>query len=479
LSPILGNEIVFLQAKVDGEIKSRNQTVGQLNLKNEFAILGGDIVRNEFFVNIQTSEQSEPEFIQACVSSGAHFVVKDYFYFPGKEIPSVESLVYNCNQGKEFRKESLLKGYIYKALTDHYKKTFSFLPRRTQTSPSPEPEEGWNVRFFLDASSINSLEKDKILSYLSGQGRNSKLKTELHYVSNGNYFWTLPDQAKSELRFGKSNSTDQLVQGLNKVIQSIPRTETKSVLYVLLNPLQFQNSNSWSRIFNQARAQGVQVILLIPGFASANVINALENLSRSSGAAFFHIKIRQSIGLKTGEQRYLALWKGAFYSMSEDPFSDSAVFNQNTRYLTPEIPNPFEMGAQYQSVSGNFILDSGNLQSNLDKLFLQIHESVLNIEPKSHKKELVQSYGEAFSLRLTNRQRLEKGRKYILETEFVKDSSNSYGARNLAEKTVLHSPQITYPKLLVFRPSEISEYMRRYNLDRLRCFMEIQVADSE
>jgi hypothetical protein len=474
---LFSNEILFLPANIEGDIRIRNQSISNLDLKKEFALLSSDIVNQDLLVqaNISIEESEEPKNI--CNFSKVHFVVKDYFYFPQGQAPSVVTSVLNCSNSKEFKKESLLKGYVHQSLREHYKRVFNFIPPKSKIVKNSIKQKNMNLLLFVDASASMILEKQDLNSFVSDQIKSSSVDFYGSLISDGNLF-SIKNSDLSAIPFAKNNSPEDLWIGFRKHLQSIQKLKEQNVQFILISPSMYSKSLEWITLINEGRAKGVTSYLLLPYNPDHSIYQKAESVSKATNSNTIPITLWKKIGLSQGEEKYLILNKGYLYFSNQNPLTlDKWNDFPKSRISVDDKITPYNMNAIYEKFSNQKIIQESAISMNLNSIMKNVISKLKYSESGDTKKILVRSNGEAIYIFLKKSIQISKNQKYILETNFFKDESNSWGIQNNPISTIIHPYSFKYPKLMEFKPSEAAEYLKRYNLDEIKTYSIISVEE--
>jgi hypothetical protein len=474
---IYSNEIIFLHAALEGEIKIRNSSISQKDLKYEFSKLASDIINQELLVSANALENTSENQKEICVTRRVHYVSKDYFYFPQNQMPSVTTSVYNCSSGNEIKKESLLKGYIYQSLNEHYKKVFHFIPSRSSINKNNFKAKESNVLFFIDASASLSNEKDELNQFISNEIQTKNWDLYSNLVSAGNYY-TFTNSYISTVPFSKINSPEDLYIGYRKHLQSVKKFKELNIQFLFISPLQYTKKKEWITLINEARSKGILTYILIPYSSDHTYYQTIDTIAKTTNSKTLPITVWKKVGYIQGEEKYLVLHKGYLYTTSENPAKFES-FNEmdKKRIQIDEKINPYNLNQLVEKYTNQKIIQESKYQSNMT-LLLKNTMSVLNFpETVNSKRVLVRSNGQAIYIQVKPNTNLVKGETYILESNFILDSSNSWNIRNNVVRTKIHPISYRYPKLLEFNPSEIADYLKKYNLTELKAYLVITVEE--
>jgi len=474
---LFSNEILFLPANIEGDIRIRNQSISNFELKKEFALLSSDIVNQDLLVqaNITMDDIEDPKNI--CNYSKVHFVAKDFFYFPQGQSPSVVTSVVNCSNSKEFKKESLLKGYVYQSLREHYKRVFNFIPQKSKISKNSIKPKDLNLFLFVDASASMILEKAELNTFVSDQIKSSNVDLFGSLISDGNLF-TIKNSDFSSVPFAKNNSPEDLWIGYRKHMQSIQKLKELNIQFILISPSMYSKSLEWITLINEGRTKGIISYLLLPYNSDHTIYQKAESVSKATNSNTMPITLWKKIGLSHGEEKYLILNKGYLYTSNQSPITlDKWNDFPKSRISVDDKITPYNMNDIYEKFSNQKIIQESAISMNLNSIMKNVISKLKYSESGDTKKILVRSNGEAIYIFLKKSIQISKNQKYILETNFFKDESNSWGIQNNPISTIIHPYSFKYPKLMEFKPSEAAEYLKRYNLDEIKTYSIISVEE--
>ncbi|WCL49529.1 hypothetical protein [Leptospira sp. GIMC2001] len=468
------NDIMFQPAKIEGDVRIRNQNVNSLELSKEFALLASDIVSNDFYINstAYTEDQSDSN---TCMNGRIHFVSRDIFYFPNQNIPSVTTTLRNCKTGKITRSESLLQGYIHSALKKHYSKVFRFLPVRNAQKIGLSRTQNPDISIFLDATGSMSYEKQAIQSFFKDSNRNTTSSSRLFAVSNGS-LESSNGISLDDLAFGKPNSTDHLMIAFSRMIASKSGNSEMKINYLLLNPSHYMNSLAWISKINEARSKGFTNIILIPYQTSPSDQLNIEKIARATGSEFYNLIGSMKVGFADGKEKFLSISKGYLYISETSPLQKDDLDNSNVLIGKNRVSyegqlNAFNIREAFEKATNNKIIKEWEFRSNLNSILNEVTEKKRYPDFSNGRKVLIRTHGEAFWININPSIKVKEKQTVIVESDYILDSYSANGIRNNPILTKVHGENYIYPKLLEFKPSEILDYINKYNLGSLRCYM--------
>lgn len=476
--PIFATDIAFVPARLEGDIPTKNENLNRLDLKNEFAMLASDIVQSQFLVNTVVIPVSNTGWKSACTENRIHYVLKDQFLFPKSDRYSVLTTLYNCKNGTEIQKESILSGYIIQSLTLHYKKLFSFLVRRSPQNYSENTQSSPDIKIFIDANGSHSLEKDSILEFFTGLQTNSKISTILYAISNNKEYY-LKNGSEPSVPFSGNNNTSSLLSYFVKFNQLKSSNPDGTLQYILISANHLAKEIPWISLLNQSRQMGIQTVILVPAQASPEDRLKYNKIGQATQSEVKNIISMQTIGLIDGEEYTLSLESGyLYYSKGRSRINSTNVENRKRIDSFDKITS-YSMAQAFETNTGKKIIQKSEILTNVSSLMNESLQRVARPESSLTKKLLVSAYGEGFWLYLNTKINLSANQKVLIETEFVLDLTSSNGIRNDSKMTKIHRPGSEYPRLLEYKPSEILNYMKKYKMERMRGYMQVTVGNQD
>lgn len=476
--PIFATDIAFVPARLEGDLPTKNENLNRLDLKKEFALLASDIVQSQFFVNTVVIPESNTGWKSVCTENRIHYVLKDQFLFPKADRYSVLTTLYNCKNGTEIQKESILNGYIIQSLTLHYKKLFSFLARKPQANYLEKSGPSPDIRIFLDSNGSLSLEKDRIIEFFTGLQTNKKISTSLYAVSNNKDYY-FKDTSILSIPFSGSSDTNSLLSYFVKFNQLKSSNPDGILQYILISPNHLTKEVTWISLLNQSRQMNVQTVILVPAHASPLDRVKYSKIGHATQSDIKNITSIQTIGLMDGEEYSLSLDGGYLYykkGRSQDNNSDVASIKRIDSF---EKITSYSMAETFENETGKKIIQKSEIRTNIGTLMNESLQRIANPDSNQSKKYLVTAYGEGLWLYVNPRINLSANQKVLIETEFILDLSSSNGIRNDSKITKVHRSSSEYPKLLEYKPSEILNYMKKYNMERMRGYMQVTVGNQD
>lgn len=476
-SEIKANEILFLPAALEGEVRIRNSEISQSDLKYEFAKLSSDIINEDLYVSASAYENSNESFREVCSIRRVHYVIKDFYFFPQNQTPSVTTSIYNCSSSQEIRKESLLKGYIYQSLRDHYKKVFHFIPAKSTNTKETFKSKESNVLFFIDASASLSNEKAELNQFITNEIQMRGMDLYSNLVSEGSYFSFLNGEISS-VPFAKINSPEDLWVGYRKHLQSIKKYKDVNVQFLVLSPIQFTKKKEWINLINDARSKGILTYIVVPYSSEHTYYQNIDSIVKITNSKSLPVTVWKKVGFLQGDEKYLILHKGYLYSSDENPGNFLALDEMDKKRIQiDENITPYNMSKLVEKYLNQKIIQESKFQSNMTNLLKNTLSTLNYPESVNSKKVLIRSNGQAMYILVKPNVNLVKGQSYILESNFIIDSSNSWNIRNNSIRTKIHNLSYKYPKLLEFKPSEISDYLKKFNLSELKAYLVVTVEE--
>jgi hypothetical protein len=479
--PIFSTEIAIAPAILEGELPSKNQNLGRMDLKREFSLLASDIVQSYFIVNTSVTEiqgNGNQSWKEICSNSRFHYALKDQFLFLKDNQYSVYSTLYNCKNGTEIQKESMLQGYIVQSLAIHYQKMFSFLARKPQQNPSEKLQFNPDIRMFLDANGSLTLEKTPILEFINGLRTSGKFSTHLYAVNNSREISSQSGDISS-IPFSGKTDPSILLSHFGK-FNKIPSSNGDGVIqFILLSPNQTEKEIPWISLINQSRQKNIRTVILVPAHANPLERIKFQKIANATQSELSQIRSSQTIGLIDGEILTLFLDQGyLYYSKGKSKISQEGD-GKRIRIDSFEPISSFSMAEIFEKQTRKKIIQKSEPRSNIGESLRETMQRIINPESQRNSKYIVSAYGEGLWLHLNPKSNLTSGQKYLLETEFILDMNSSNGLRNDSKKTKIHRQGIEYPKLLEYKPSEVLNYMKKYKMDRMKCYMQISVGDQD
>jgi hypothetical protein len=472
------NQIAVLPSIIEGKMSGSSGNSTSLKMDLEFAKLGRDIIENNFYSNVvlysETDNKNDSNFKSICQTSRSHYVVLDHYYFPKDSIPSVLTKVHNCRTGISEQKEIKLSGFVIHSLEKHYLSLFKFLPKRTlQTNRevSSTPDLG----YFIDATGTFSLEKLNLESLFKEQSRNPSGKVYTYAVLSNN----LIQWKDGNFAFSGKSDTDRLLSHFNKFINHPVSNKDSSVQVILISPIHLKSSIPWVTGINQSRQSMKKTILIIPYTVSHIDYQNYKKLVNATNSYSIEPIAYREVGFIDGSMGFLSLKSGYLYLTKLDPAQNKDAYTNAERFSLEEQASPYDMKNIYQKLSDKKIVQEGSLKTTTIDLLKEILEKISNPSRSTSKRFLVKSGGQAFWVNANPRIQIQKREKYIMETEFFSDKSQTSGISNDSIRTEFHSSQYDYPKLLEYHPSEVKSIMDKYKLNSLRVFIPVSIEDMD
>lgn len=478
-SSVGATEITVLPAIIEGEIRSRQDYTRQLNLSEEFALLVRDLIRVNFYANPSVDRDlgNSASMAEGCSGSKVHYVIKDHYLFPKSERISVLTKTFNCRTGQETQKESILSGYLIASLEVHHRKNLIFLPQKeVSDSPGSGNPITSDIHFFLDANGSLSLEKEQIKQFVQSFRYQAQREIALYAVSD-NQKYVIYSGNVDPIPFSKANELRELLGHWNQFRRMPGVNAHGKTVILLLTPQNTENTVAWTNALSEIRKTSNRILVVVPSHANHREWMQYQKIARSVEAEVLPIRNTQRVGFLDGKLGYASLESAYLYYTQEKPTQENWTRIAKERIPTDAPLSAYSMAKELEIFRNQKIIETSSIESNLNSLLQNAIQSAENPDRIYTAKFLVRSQGESMWIHLSNKERLVPNEKYILETSFVVDEQSATGVQNDWRRTKIHRATTTYPKLLQYKPSEVSEYLKKHKLKQLRCYMPIVVGE--
>lgn len=397
--------------------------------------------------------------------------------------PYLVTELYNCSGTVINRKEGFLYGEIYSDLEDSLKTLLQMFPPRLKKELSSESKESKKELIFaLDLSGSFMREIQAIRPYIRKVIRNQNIPVGLLLFGPAGTTYISPtyetkkiEEALKAIRYGGEVTANHIINGLHKLRGSAAGLEGEVILLTDVKLKSSEIYNLQSGILS-VKQLGYSIKIVSNSSGNNQSLRALKRAAGASGTPLQAITSFKKVGTNKG-YRMIFLKDNQIYFNKRSGVNPGIIDTNNLEsieesriYAYADYPHPNNMVAIYSKVTGEKILEVGNLQSDVSFLLENLTRSLFGSDLQSWKKVLIKTGHYSSWIYLGSIQPSLVGKLVTFKTTFQVDKTSSSGYTNVPSDTHLHSGEI--PELLLLKPSEIRSYLKTHSGKKLSCFIK-------
>ncbi|MDF3821583.1 hypothetical protein P3G55_16885 [Leptospira sp. 96542] len=494
--PVYAKEISILPAQLSGDVPEFLGTKREASF--ELAKLTKHYLKRNFFAEVsdskliesylkdtnwaEDSEITEEMMFRLCMELDSHFLSQDQIDFGSPIL--VKTNLFNCRSKSLQTIQSKLISNFLVSYEKHNDKSFRFLTPRFYEKKNKQGQNHEIIYIFDIHSSYAYYKKEfiKAIQSLYNQDglylgltmiRKDKIQSIPPSVDHNDF-----KRSFEETAWHGTNKAETVLSALQALRSRVsPGKKDSRKIFLLLSSVVKEKSGQFILTINELRQLGYEIVLLVPNHSDLNTIREIQRIGRSSNVRVVGITEYQKIGTPDGYE-FIYLNQFQLYSSFDEqiqPFQwtvDSFKrFDASIVRAAVDVVTPYNMHQAYEKITEKRVLEKDEVKTDI--------ESILSLETRNDQSSrdryqtvLLESKGEAIWIKLPYDLNVEQGKQYTVQSTFMIDPLSTWGVKNIPAETILLKPNVSFPKLLLVKPSQTKRFLETNKIREFNCYMQ-------
>ncbi|UOG43301.1 LIC10012 family protein [Leptospira noguchii] len=495
--PIFSTSIIFLPGKMEGRLPAtleridvRSQEISKFgafyaNLLLRAKVDTTEKVRDkEIFNKFKNSRFAKEDFLKICSELSTDLLVRDEISFQNNI--TLDRVLYDCSQKRLEEFHLSEKSDLFVLMRSMTERSFPWIPfKKRQTTVSVANKSSRELIFVIDLSPSFQREREEWVRFVKNASWDSLTGIRIVTFSEGKVSILPKAGSLAELRtqigslksFGKS-SLEDLSEALFSIKRTLVGSASKSQDIIIL-------TNAKGKIPNPALASSVQnlrfygyrVLLFTAPYFSASQMRYYNGIFPKEN--LFDITYFKKISTVKDSKTLIFRGRQIYFTYSEispnQTPSESSLnkVSYSGKYMESESINPLNFTEVYSELTGDKILASDVLQTNLTFLLSGV---LLKDEFRGmgETEILVKSGEKAYWIFLPQGMKIPQVDEQVqYQTTYVPSVNSVDGVANVANLTETY--KISPSQILECTPIHVRNYFQNTNKSSFECIIRGRV----